>query len=488
MKPLLRAMRSKELVGYVEGEARRIEDETLERFMSSIRAKHASIREDTFDIQYNKRQIRERRDHIKELKAHRKETLAYIKDLEANKDEYVREYGYEEWSRSLERAYDSYAREYELIKESLETIGRRERQNKRKQERITWEREHLRNQVQQLEKLKKEGLVSRWALRDVDKNRVNAAVGLSVVFGPNWQGWLSKMERRGIDLHDATYWLPTVESIGLDAYLTKYWQAPIATLAKIARGWNDLEEDEQQLRPRELAARISSKVYKKARSQELAMEAALWGVKSRDYYRIEDRWLRALMKKGGAVQNNLPQIDVRDGDYRMYRLEKDDPRALFLGEHTDCCQSVGNVGDPCTWFGVEDPNSGFYVIEDRTGNIIAQSWAWIAGPYLVFDSIEGKSLYESSSREERIARMYEEAARQIMDRSPSIREVRTGVGQIEAAELESPWQVADEIVDTPKNYGRKYSDARGLQYIIGSNMLSYGIPGEGKSLAVGDIG
>lgn len=83
--------------------------------------------------------------------------------------------------------------------------------------------------------------------------------------------------------------------------------------------------------------------------------------------------------------------------------------------------------------------------------------------------------------------MYEEAARQIMDRSPNIREVRTGVGQIEADELESPWQVADEIVDTPKNYGKKYSDARGLQYIIGSRMIDFGIPGEGKSLATGEI-
>jgi hypothetical protein len=488
IKPLLRAMRSKELVGYVEGEAKKIEEEHLEDYLSTIGRLHQEIENGLSDIQYNKTKIKGFREHIKELKIARKKTFALINDLEINKTMYVNEDGYKAWDRLLKAAYRSYALDYNLIKQNFSAIKRAEHENKQTKSRLRWRREHLRDSIHRLEKMKKEGVIARWLLRDVEENRANAAIALSVVFGSNWQGWLRRMKRRGVDLHDATYWLPTIESPGLGEYLTKYWESPLKALSKIARSWNDLGENEQKMRPRELTAWISSKKYSNARSTSLAMEAALWGVSASDYYKIEDRWLRALMKKGGKVPSAMPKIDVREDDYRMYRLEKNDPRALFLGEYTDCCQSVGNVGGPCTWFGVEDTNSGFYVIEDRAGNIIAQSWAWIAEPYLVFDSIEGKGLSEaSSSRQNLIAKMYEKAASQIMDKYPWIYQVRIGHHPLDPDELDTPWQVADNIVDTPKKYGGKYSDARGIQYIIRSKEIEYGIPGVGKSLNVRDV-
>lgn len=60
----------------------------------------------------------------------------------------------------------------------------------------------------------------------------------------------------------------------------------------------------------------------------------------------------------------------------FHKLANDDVRGLFLGELTDCCQSIGNAGNDCAEHGYTSPNGGFYVIETAQGEIIGQSWAW----------------------------------------------------------------------------------------------------------------
>ena len=99
-------------------------------------------------------------------------------------------------------------------------------------------------------------------------------------------------------------------------------------------------------------------------------------------------------KKRGFPEKRIPDLQIDGTAFslpgaRFRRLAPDDPRGLFLGELTDCCQSIGGAGDDCARHGFSDQNSGFYVIEADKGEIIGQSWAWMGeNGELVLDSIE----------------------------------------------------------------------------------------------------
>jgi len=91
---------------------------------------------------------------------------------------------------------------------------------------------------------------------------------------------------------------------------------------------------------------------------------------------------------------NLPAITLNSKDFDMegatfHLLPANDIRGLFLGELTDCCQSIGGAGENCAKHGFTSRDSGFYVIETDKGEIIGQTWAWRGtNGELVFDSLE----------------------------------------------------------------------------------------------------
>lgn len=102
----------------------------------------------------------------------------------------------------------------------------------------------------------------------------------------------------------------------------------------------------------------------------------------------------AVIKEAPPAQKNLPDLAIQGEKFgmkgaRLYRLPANDVRGLYLGQYTDCCQYVGENGEACAIFGYKSPESGFYVIENARGQIIAQSWAWRgADGALCFDSLE----------------------------------------------------------------------------------------------------
>ncbi|RUR19032.1 ankyrin repeat domain-containing protein [Legionella sp. km535] len=92
----------------------------------------------------------------------------------------------------------------------------------------------------------------------------------------------------------------------------------------------------------------------------------------------------------------LPEITIRGEEinsslsqFLFKKLPVGDYEGLFLGMETACCQSIGQTGEPCALHGMRSLMSGFYVIYDKTGQIVAQLWAWIGTESeLVFDSFE----------------------------------------------------------------------------------------------------
>jgi hypothetical protein len=74
---------------------------------------------------------------------------------------------------------------------------------------------------------------------------------------------------------------------------------------------------------------------------------------------------------------------------KFYRLPIGDVRGLFLGQMTDCCQSIGGVGSACAAHGYISEQGGFFVLENAKGKIVGQTWAWRGkGGEMCFDSLE----------------------------------------------------------------------------------------------------
>jgi hypothetical protein len=109
----------------------------------------------------------------------------------------------------------------------------------------------------------------------------------------------------------------------------------------------------------------------------------------------EDDFEKALelSTKAPAIKD-VPDITIEGEAFDMpgatfRRLDAGDVRGLFLGELTDCCQSIGGQGAECAEYGYTSKNSGFYVVENAKGRVVGQTWAWRGKKgELVFDSLE----------------------------------------------------------------------------------------------------
>jgi hypothetical protein len=321
--------------------------------------------------------------------------------------------------------------------------------------------------VKRIERLLKDKESKKQLALDIEHDTmpdiVQAAQGLSVVFGPNWKQWLKRMTKRGIDVHDATHWLPTVDKPGLGKYLFSHWQAPIGDLSTIATGWDKLTEEERRLPVQQVKAVIAARVYKDAKHQDFALEAAKWGIPEEIYHKIEDKWLRSVARKEKS-RSTIPDIELEHGGYKIYKLDDDDPRGLFLGNITNCCQHPLGVGAQSAWHGVGSPKGGFYVVEDPENRIIAESWVWRPDNHVVFDSVESKGL--GPKRNNLVVKLYEALSKAMLQKEPQIKDIRIGYSR--GLEVPPTWEKAEQTVSLPKGY-KGYSDARTTQRIIASS-------------------
>lgn len=80
---------------------------------------------------------------------------------------------------------------------------------------------------------------------------------------------------------------------------------------------------------------------------------------------------------------------VRDGEFKMYFLAKDDYRNFTVGYDTYCCQHWGGAGGSCVYKLTTDPFAACVVIE-RAGRIMGQAFVWTdeINDTFVFDNIE----------------------------------------------------------------------------------------------------
>ncbi|HEU4838553.1 MAG TPA: hypothetical protein VFS88_03980 [Micavibrio sp.] len=105
-------------------------------------------------------------------------------------------------------------------------------------------------------------------------------------------------------------------------------------------------------------------------------------------------WKRAA-KKDPDIAESIPDIDINGNDfglpgYRLTKMPYTDPRILFLGYYTGCCERTGGDFEPTIIDAVSTRKSGFYTLT-HGNEIKAHSWVWRGeGGQLVVDGWESK--------------------------------------------------------------------------------------------------
>lgn len=291
-----------------------------------------------------------------------------------------------------------------------------------------------------------------------------------------------------LSIHDAVYWLPEPMSKEANERFSQFIQRniiyqtvdengkhkmvhrPLSELKIIAQNWKALENKLQnqeenteinKLKYNDVLSICMSVKYKDQRNDIFAVEAAKHGVSESQYHNCEDIYLAGLK----VPEPFDSKKEFKEGKYTGRFLPREDPRTLFFGDYTNCCQHYGGVGHSCTVSTVKHPFSQLFVIEDGQGKIIAGSWTWenTEDKYreVCFDNIE--SLGELSSRPE-LNKIYEQAG-EYLTKEQNCHKVTIGLGYQDA---DVSKYSSTEAVPLPKLYGEGYSDARS-QVLLAEN-------------------
>ena len=161
-------------------------------------------------------------------------------------------------------------------------------------------------------------------------------------------------------------------------------------LSKIQRQWDKIVEANlgQKINFEKCESYIYNHKYENVAEDELeiAKLSSNCGYSQEDFEKVQAIF-RAQKER---TKSSIPQIEKKDEKtgytYKVLRL--DDPTAIFVGELTDCCQALGDVGESCMKHSVTSPNGRVLVVQDGNGKILSQSWIWRNKNTLCFDNIE----------------------------------------------------------------------------------------------------
>ena len=276
----------------------------------------------------------------------------------------------------------------------------------------------------------------------------SAAVKLVSTFGNDWNTWLTKMSNMKVTTHDATFWLPLsspVESPGLGSWLMKniskienlsiklskreldregntvISEEDITgqeALQSVAGRWSALNVVERNLPFKELVTLARSSEYSNYVDHEFAQQSARAGVaggkEAGQFEYNQHRFLASLDTPSPFPKYSDSNSPWKSGDLVGFFLPRRDPRGLYLGRLTGCCQHPNDAARTAAWYGQESPLSGFFAVVDKNApqKIVAQSWAWVSSNGgLVFDSVESRGLADRGSD---VSSIYDQAGKDLV--------------------------------------------------------------------------
>jgi uncharacterized protein YjbI with pentapeptide repeats len=236
-------------------------------------------------------------------------------------------------------------------------------------------------------------------------------------------------------------------------------------LEAIASNWSSLSESERSLTYSKLLDFIKSRSYRDQIDVKFATQAANAGISLGAFRQMQTRFLASQSTPSPFPLDKTWQSGGLVGRF----IPRNDPRGLFLGVLTDCCQHPTDVGARAAWFGQESARGGFFVVENIKGEVVAQSLAWVSDTGgLVFDSLEGKGFGLSSGRTEAIHDIYDNVAKDLTKSFHTIT-IGSGVNAGNKDILRRFWKpaVGRDVQPIPTDLG--YTDARDTQYLLAQN-------------------
>ena len=276
----------------------------------------------------------------------------------------------------------------------------------------------------------------------------------------NYRQFLDYMNKRGINDHDACSglipgWMRVEQGKMKDVgdYIMRNKDASLVNLKTVLNNWLILNEENKKMKIGDLCALIESNEYMNVHDRLLAIECKKHKVSQMQFQNIQDRVLK--IKKNREQYESIPAVESECNGYRMYRLDKEDYRGLFLGEYTNCCQTIGNAGGFCAWHGFQETNGAFYVVEDKKGKIVAQSWVWRHNDEVVFDNIE--CLGSVDNRAETLKSLYIDVSNKMIG-VLCIKRVNVGTGHDGSRFLDSLESIDNPM--NPRELNLLYSDAK----------------------------
>ncbi|HEY9755825.1 MAG TPA: hypothetical protein V6C97_11730 [Oculatellaceae cyanobacterium] len=294
-----------------------------------------------------------------------------------------------------------------------------------------------------------------------------SAVVLATVFKGNWKNWLDSQSRAGRDNYDATTWLtarPPAAIKGLGSFLLENNARAVNHLERVADAWMDIKDTPSRAFNDLLNQALLNR-YEKIEDPAFAREASLWNVKTEDYPQFEKRYIAS---KSVPMPFPTDQSWSAEGLTGRF-IPRDDPRGLFVGEHTNCCQHPGGNADSSAWYGQENPKSGFFVIENANKDIVAQSWTVVTDDGgLIFDNVEAKGL---GNQQGAALSIYKQAAESLAGKFHTI---TMGVSNSDL-NVESLPLAANKTQLLPRDFSG-YTDA-GMQVLLASSEQAAPKPG-----------
>lgn len=124
--------------------------------------------------------------------------------------------------------------------------------------------------------------------------------------------------------------------------------------------------------------------------------------------------------------SSIPRVKGKVGELSYEMLRLDDPLALAVGYHTDCCQDIGEPGAWCMAHSMTEKNGRVMVVRDENDVILAQSWVWREKDLICFDDVEfGKSkpfIHDMTKRygtfdkfTDQVLQVYRQVGKEIID-------------------------------------------------------------------------
>lgn len=286
------------------------------------------------------------------------------------------------------------------------------------------------------------------------------AIRIVRVFGRNWERWLNRFSRETSrmyeGIHDASMPLPDIDLNKqklLGKYLLQHISTDITRLTMIARNWETVESNHQELPPLELVKLCVKNFFPHDTVDvDFAVECSAWNLDDSYWPDLYTRWK-------AAQEVPLPawsQIKVKFGGYTGRFLERTDPRSVWIGEYTNCCQNPKNIARDCAYHSMESPYGACFVVENTRGEIVAASWTWEGTQGVCFDSLEAKGV---GNRKESVQQVYIATRNAIMTLGlPWLRRVTVGSAYGKVFDINT-LRRAQKLIHRKNNYQGEYTDA-----------------------------